>query len=62
MNSVKKVAPADSKNNMTQDKEDYKQANAHARSFLKRYVDSHIQYASASTFVPSVRVIAYADY
>ena len=41
---------------------EYRQANAHARSFLKRYVDSHIQYASTSTFVPSVRVIAYADY
>ena len=44
------------------DKKEYKQANAHARSFLKRYVDSHVQYASTSTFVPSVRVIAYADY
>jgi len=41
---------------------EYRQANAHARSFLKRYVDSHMQYASTSTFVPSVRVIAYADY
>ncbi len=40
----------------------YRQANSHARSFLKRYVDSHMQYASTSTFVPSVRVIAYADY
>ena len=43
-------------------KQEYRQANIHARSFLKRYVDSHVQYASASTFVPSVRVIAYADY
>ncbi len=59
---VKSVAPVDSKNNVIQDKQEYKQANAHARSFLKRYVDSHIQYASTSTFVPSVRVIAYADY
>ena len=41
---------------------EYRQANAHARSFLKRYVDSHMQYASTSTFVPSVRVIAYADH
>ena len=40
----------------------YRQANAHARSFLKRYVDSHMEYASTSTFVPSVRTIAYADY
>jgi negative regulator of sigma E activity len=40
----------------------YREANSHARSFLKRYVDSHVQYASTSTFVPSVRVIAYADY
>ncbi len=45
-----------------QNKQEYKLANAHARSFLKRYVDSHVQYASTSTFVPSVRVIAYADY
>ncbi len=43
-------------------KSEYRQANAHARSFLKRYVDSHMEYASTSTFVPSVRVIAYADY
>ncbi|MCF6190259.1 MAG: sigma-E factor negative regulatory protein [Cocleimonas sp.] len=41
---------------------EYRQANTHARSFLKRYVDSHMEYASTSTFVPSVRVIAYADY
>lgn len=45
-----------------QSQQEYRQANAHARSFLKRYVDSHVQYASTSTFVPSVRVIAYADY
>ena len=42
--------------------QEYRQANTHARSFLKRYVESHVQYASTSTFVPSVRVIAYADY
>ncbi len=41
---------------------DYRQADAHTRSLLKRYVDSHMQYASTSAFVPSVRVIAYSDY
>jgi len=51
----------DAASNMSVNHE-YRQANAHARSFLKRYVDSHMQYASTSTFVPSVRVIAYADY
>ncbi len=51
----------DAASNMSVNNE-YRQANAHARSFLKRYVDSHMQYASTSTFVPSVRVIAYADY
>jgi len=51
----------DAASNMSANDE-YRQANAHARSFLKRYVDSHMQYASTSTFVPSVRVIAYADY
>lgn len=49
-------------NTKVNDGNQYKQASAHARSFLKRYVDSHVQYASTSTFVPSVRVIAYADY
>ncbi len=39
----------------------YKQADAHTRQLLKRYVDSHIEFASNSAFVPSVRVIAYAD-
>lgn len=42
--------------------EEYAQANSQTRSLLKRYVDSHMQYASNTTFVPSVRVIAYADY
>ncbi|MCF6194590.1 MAG: sigma-E factor negative regulatory protein [Kangiellaceae bacterium] len=60
--SVAELAPTESKNIITEDKKEYKLANAHARSFLKRYVDSHVQYASTSTFVPSVRVIAYADY
>ncbi len=52
----------DLKQSSSEKKQEYRQANAHARSFLKRYVDSHVQYASRSTFVPSVRVIAYADY
>jgi len=57
------VAPVENKQgDVQQNKQEYRQANAHARSFLKRYVDSHVQYASTSTFVPSVRVIAYADY
>jgi negative regulator of sigma E activity len=41
--------------------EQYGQADSHMRSLLKSYVDSHMQYASHTTFVPSVRVIAYAD-
>ncbi len=60
---VVKLAPVENKQeNEQQNKQEYRQANAHARSFLKRYVDSHVQYASTSTFIPSVRVIAYADY
>lgn len=39
----------------------YKQADARTRSLLKRYVDTHMQYAGTAAFVPSVRVIAYAD-
>lgn len=39
---------------------EYQQADAKTRSYLKRYVDSHMQYAPRA-FVPSVRVIAYAD-
>ena len=39
----------------------YAEADAETRSMLKRYVDSHMQYATSSTFVPSVRVIAYTD-
>ncbi|KAG1682745.1 hypothetical protein GQR58_010537 [Nymphon striatum] len=34
----------------------YKQADAQTRSLLKSYVDSHMQYASTSAFVPSIRV------
>lgn len=41
--------------------EQYQQANLQARSLLKRFVDSHMQYASTAAFVPSVRAIAYAD-
>ena len=39
----------------------YIDADAQTRLSLKRYVDSHMQYATSSTFVPSVRVIAYTD-
>ena len=41
--------------------EEYKQADSRTRSLLKRYVDSHMQYASTASFVPSVRAIAYTD-
>jgi len=44
------------------DSDQYSQADSQTRSMLKSYVDSHMQYASNTTFVPSVRVIAYADY
>lgn len=40
---------------------EYVDADAQTRSMLKRYVDSHMQYSATSTFVPSVRVIAYTD-
>ena len=40
---------------------EYQQADARTRMLLKRYVDSHLQYASNTAFVPSVRVIAYAN-
>ncbi len=39
----------------------YQQADNRTRLLLKRYVDSHLQQASGTAFVPSVRVIAYAD-
>ena len=39
----------------------FKHADSRTRSLLKRYVDSHMQYASTASFVPSVRVIAYTD-
>ena len=40
---------------------DYQQADTQTRMLLKRYVDSHMQYASNSAFFPSVRIIAYAN-
>lgn len=40
----------------------YQQADARTRLLLKSYVDSHMQYASTTAFVPSIRVIAYSDY
>ncbi len=40
----------------------YRQADMKTRALLKRYVDSHMKYASTNAFVPSVRVIAYSDY
>jgi sigma-E factor negative regulatory protein RseA len=43
------------------DKDFYQPADAQTRLLLKRYVDSHMQQASTTAFVPSVRVIAYAD-
>ncbi len=39
----------------------YEQADLRTRMLLKKYVDIHVQEASTSSFVPSVRVIAYAD-
>ncbi|MEH6455749.1 MAG: sigma-E factor negative regulatory protein [Cocleimonas sp.] len=39
----------------------YVNADVETRAFLKRYVDSHMQYATTSAFVPSVRTIAYTD-
>lgn len=39
----------------------YVEADAQTRAMLKRYVDTHMQYAPTSTFVPSIRVIAYTD-
>ena len=43
------------------DNDQYIDADAQTRSMLKRYVDSHMQYATTSAFVPSVRVIAFTD-
>lgn len=39
----------------------YSEADSRTRLLLKRYVDTHMKHASSTTFVPSVRVIAYAD-
>ena len=55
------VAANDTKDDANRDSVTYQQADASTRSYLKRYVDSHMQYAPRA-FVPSVRVIAYADY
>ena len=55
------VAANDAKEDANRDSVTYQQADASTRSYLKRYVDSHMQYAPRA-FVPSVRVIAYADY
>lgn len=41
---------------------EYRQADVRTRTLLKQYVDSHMQYASTTAFVPSIRVIAYSDY
>lgn len=45
----------------TVNNEQYGQANSRIKSLLRSYVDSHMQYASHAAFVPSVRVIAYAE-
>lgn len=39
----------------------YSDADSQTRLLLKRYVDGHLQRASVKAFVPSVRVIAFAD-
>jgi len=58
------VVPADKlvAKNTTSSNNDYAHADLQTRNLLKRYVDSHMQYASTTAFVPSVRVIAYSDY
>ncbi|GAA0410201.1 hypothetical protein GCM10009133_18450 [Cocleimonas flava] len=68
MSSAKQVSAADlASNNVNTNSEpmaatqEYAQADTQTRSLLKRYVDSHMQYASTAAFVPSVRVIAYTD-
>lgn len=40
---------------------EYRMADGRARNMLKHYVDSHMQHASVSAFVPTVRLIAYSD-
>ncbi len=40
----------------------YQPADSRTRVMLKQYVDSHMQFASNTTFVPSVRVISYSDF
>ena len=69
MDSAKVVSAADMvaakdagrKSGADNESDVYQQADANTRSYLKRYVDSHMQYASRA-LLPSVRVIAYADY
>ena len=46
---------------IVENNDQYVDADAQTRLMLKRYVDSHMQYATTSAFVPSVRVIAYTD-
>ena len=56
------VASLEADNNDAKDAtQEYAQADTQTRSLLKRYVDSHMQYATTAAFVPSVRVIAYTD-
>jgi len=52
--------PAKSKEKKSNDI--YKPADSRTRALLKQYVDSHMQFASNTTFVPSVRVISYSDF
>ena len=60
--NVEKEVVAMSKTKKTVSDNEYAHADARTRSLLKRYVDSHMQFASNTTFVPSVRVIAYTDH
>jgi len=57
-----KVAPATAMPMASVAKSDvFQQADARTRMLLKPYVDSHMQYASNTAFLPSVRSIAYAN-
>lgn len=55
------VTETNSSENTLAVNDQYVDADAETRSMLKRYVDSHMQYATTSAFVPSVRVIAFTD-
>lgn len=59
VNKSKRTIAATEADNLN---EQYKTADIKTRSMLKRYVESHMQHAATAAFVPSVRVIAYADY